>query len=72
MRLQKSNAMIAFALVWGLCLAEFSYLPPVKLVSKGSDGSFVSVGAVGIRSHSPQRMIVPGSRRLVTIPPIIL
>lgn len=70
MRLQKSNAMIAFAAVCGLCLAEFSYSLRVKLVSKGSDGSFVSVGAVGILSHSPQRMIVPGSRWHVMIPPI--
>lgn len=61
MRLQKSNAMITFATVWGLSLAEFSYSPRVKLVSKGSDGSFVSVGAVEILSHSLQRMIVPGS-----------
>lgn len=70
MRLQKSNVMIAFAAVCGLCLAEFSYSLRVKLVSKGSDGSFVSVGAVGILSHSPQRMIVPGSRWHVMIPPI--
>lgn len=72
MQLQKSNAMIAFATVWGLCLAEFSYLLRVKLVSIGSDRSFVSVGDVGILSHSPQRMIVPGSRWLVMIPPIIV
>lgn len=70
MRLQKANAMIAFAAVCGLCLAEFSYSLRVKLVSKGSDGSFVSVGAAGILSHSPQRMIVPGSRWHVMIPPI--
>lgn len=71
-RLQKSNVMIEFATVWELCLAEFSYSPRVKLVSKGSDGSFVRVGAVGILSHSPQRMIVPVSRWFVMIPPIIV
>lgn len=49
-------------------LAKFSYFPRVKLVSEGSGRSFVSVGAVGILS---QRMIVPGSRLLMMVPPII-
>lgn len=62
--------MASAAVCW-LCLAEFSYSLRVKLVSEGSDGSFVSVGAVGILFHSPRRMIVPGSRWHVMIPPII-